>query len=162
MKSNSMYKLPTLIAFFTGLRSTEIKYLLERWDELKKIEIHDYVMLVELNYDRGKKKAYITLMPTQLAEQIKRMKLSSNWKDAVRYKYGVRLGLFRKAWIAITAKHLDAAERDLLQGRLKSVQVRHYIKHIRDIAKRYAEAFEKYQQEILSPSSASILETRNT
>ena len=136
--------------------------MFERWDELKKIEIHDNVMLVELNYDRGKKKAYITLMPTALANQIKSMKLSPNWKDAVRYKYEVRLGLFRKAWIAITTKHLDAAERDLLQGRLRSVQVKHYIKHIRDIAKRYAEAFVKYQQEILSPSNASILETKKT
>jgi len=148
MKHDTMFKIPVLIAFFTGLRSTEIKHMLDRWNSLRKIEIIDGVVLVELNYDRVKKKAYITLMPKRLVELIndwvKENKLSVNWKDHVRHRLGVRLGLFRKSFQAITTTYLDKAERELLLGHLKSIQVKHYIKHIKSIAQRYLEAYKNY------------------
>jgi len=139
----SKLALPTIIAFFTGLRATEIRYMLMRWNELKKINLGN-VVLVELNYDRVKKKAYITLLPKEIAAKIKPIVLGADWRNHLLHKHGIRLGMFRKAWIAITSRHLDSAERDLLQGRLKSIQVRHYVKHIRNIAERYYEAFKQY------------------
>ena len=140
--------MPTLVAFYTGLRSTEIKYMLDRWYDLRKVEVIEGVVLVELNYDRVKKKCYITLLPKELvpriSEWVRESRLSANWKDHLRHRYGVRLGLFRKTYHAITARHLDKAERELLHGHLKSIQVRHYIRHIKSIAQRYRQAFEPY------------------
>ena len=144
----SSFKVPVLVAFYTGLRSTEIRYMLDRWYDLRKIEVVDGVVLVELNYDRVKKKCYITLLPKELvpriSEWVRESRLSANWKDHLRHRYNVRLGIFRKAYHAITARHLDKAERELLHGHLKSIQVRHYIRHIKSIAARYREAFEPY------------------
>jgi integrase len=147
-KHDSKFKIPILISFFTGLRSTEIKHMMDRWNSLRKIEIVDGVILVELNYDRKVKKAYITLIPKRLVELIndwvKENRLSNNWKDHVRHRLGIRLGLFRKSFQAITTQHLDKAERELLLGHLKSIQVKHYIKHIKSIASRYLEAYKNY------------------
>lgn len=137
-----------LTAFYTGLRAPEIKHMFDSWWKLKKLKVIDGVVLVELNYDRVKKKAYITLLPKQLAELIERnyikISLTNEWRNHVLHKFDIALGLMRKAWIAITARYLDPAERDLLQGRVKSVQVRHYVKHIKSIAARYKEAFKSY------------------
>ena len=145
-RRNTKYRIPILISFFTGLRSTEVKYMLDNWNSLRKIPLNG-VYLVVLNYDRNKKKAYITLLPEKLVQLISKnypIILTSNWKDHVRHKFNINIGLFRKAWIAITSKYLDEAERDLLQGRLRSVQVKHYIKHIKLISERYLESFKQY------------------
>jgi hypothetical protein len=148
LSKDTAFKVPVLVAFFTGLRSTEIKHMLDRWFELKKIEVAEGVILVELNYDRVKKKAYVCLLPKELVPHIsswvRENRLTVNWKDHLRHRYGVRVGLFRKAFQAITARFLDKAERELLLGHLKSIQVRHYIKHIKSIAQRYRQAYEPY------------------
>ncbi|GEM_PF-2266479 len=146
MKSNSKYRIPVITEFFTGLRPSEVVYMLHNWDKLRKIKL-DGVYLIVLNYDRKTKKAYFTLIPEQLYQIIDSNKpyiFSSYFKDHVRQKYEIRLYTFRKAWIAITSRYLDDAERDLLQGRLRSIQIKHYIKHIKSIAKRYLEAFKPY------------------
>ncbi len=143
---NTKYKLPIILAFFTGLRSTEIKYMLDNWNTLRKIKLNG-VYLVVLNYDRVKKKAYITLIPEKLFQLINEyhpILLTENWKDHVRHKFGINIGLFRKAWVAITSGYLDDGEKDLLQGRLETVQVEHYIKHIKLISQKYYEAFKPY------------------
>ncbi|MCD6488656.1 MAG: hypothetical protein J7K21_05470 [Desulfurococcales archaeon] len=143
---DSKYKIPVITNFFTGLRPSEVKYMLENWNKLRKIKLNG-VYLVVLNYDRGKKKAYITLLPEKLYSIIDNNKpyvLSEYWNDHVRHKYGINLYIFRKSFIAITSDLLDDAERDLLEGRLRSIQVKHYVKHIRLIAQKYLEAFKPY------------------
>ena len=143
---NTKYRIPALIAFFTGLRATEIKYMLDNWFKLKKIPL-DGAYLIVLNYDRNKKKAYITLMPAKLVEIISKnypIILTEYWRDHVRHKFGVNIGLFRKSWIAIVSGYLDEDEKKLLEGRLESVHVRHYVKHITLIAQKYMEAFKQY------------------
>ncbi len=153
---NSKFKIPTVIAFFTGLRAPEIKYMIDNWERLRKIEVVSNVMLIELNYDRIKKKAYITLMPKQLYDVINNnymhIKLTHEWRNHLLHKFGIALGIMRKAWIAITSRYLDPAERDLLQGRLRSVQVKHYVKHVKSIASRYYEAFKPYLHLVASLS----------
>ena len=146
IKSNTKYKIPVIIEFFTGLRPSEVIYMLNNWDKLRKIKL-DGTYLIVLNYDRKTKKAYLTLLPEKLYAIIETNKpyiLSSYFKDHVNHKYGIKLYTFRKAWIAITSKYLDEAERDLLQGRLRSIQIKHYVKHIKLIAQRYLEAFKPY------------------
>ncbi len=143
---NTKYRLPILVAFFTGLRSTEIKYMLDKWNVLRKIKLN-CVYLIVLNYDRVKKKAYITLIPEKLYQLINEyypVLLTENWKDHVRHKFNINIGLFRKAWVAITSGYLDEDEKKLLEGRLESVHVRHYVKHIKLISEKYYEAFKPY------------------
>ncbi len=141
------YKLACLIDFYTGLRSTEIKFLFDNYDKLRKIHVTDNVTLIVLNYDRNKKKAYFTLVPRRLWKIMEHelpKPLAFWWNDHVREDYGVRVSVFRKAWVAITSPLLDSAEKDLLQGRLKRVLVEHYVRHIREIAERYYRSFERY------------------
>ncbi len=143
---SKVYKLAVLAQFFTGLRGTEISFMFKMWKQLKKIKLNG-VYLIELNYSRKKKKAYITLMPEKLFELLNKelpVELSIWWVDNVREDYGIRTSILRKAWIAVTARYLDDAERDLLQGRLSRIQVRNYVRHIKDIAKRYEQAFTQF------------------
>ena len=148
LQRNTKYRLPVLVAFFTGLRAPEIKYMFDKWSNLKKIKVIDGVVLVILNYDRKKKKCYFTLMPERLVELInkhhKEVKLTNEWRSHVLHKFGVAVGIFRKSWVAITVKYLDKNERYALQGRAKEIEIEHYIKHITDISRRYLEAFKQY------------------
>ncbi|MCS7386884.1 MAG: integrase [archaeon GB-1867-005] len=146
-------KLVAITAFFTGLRSPELRFMFEKWRDLRKIE-YDNVSVVELGYDRGKKKAWITMMPSELAVQIKPVKLGWKLAEHLREK-GVKLSILRKSHVAMLSTHLNPAEIDLLQGRLNKVLVKHYIKHLRSIAKRYREAI-KPKMRILLKESRNI------
>ena len=141
------WKLAATTDFFTGLRASEIAYMFRNWNVLKKLDLEKTV-LITLDYDRDKKKAYITLIPKKLYEILNKylpLHLSDfYWLDNIREYYGVKISIFRKAFNAITAGYLDESERDLLQGRLSKTQVRHYIKHILEISRKYYEAFEPY------------------
>ena len=141
------WKLAVITDFFTGLRASEVSFIFNNWGKLKKIDLGETVM-IEINYERKTKNAYITLIPKKLYEILSKylpLKLHAiNWLDNIRSKYGVKISIFRKAFNAITATYLDSAERDLLQGRLSATQVKHYIKHIIEISKRYIEAYRPY------------------
>ena len=141
------WKLATVTDFFTGLRASEIAFMFRNWNAFRKLDLGETV-LITLDYDRKKKKAYITLVPKKLYEILNKhlpLHLSDfYWLDDVRERYGVRVSIFRKAFNAITSGYLDEAERDLLQGRLSKTQVRHYIKHILTISRKYFEAYKPY------------------
>ncbi len=135
-------KIFTQVAFFTGLRASEIRFLFKNWERLRKKEI-EKCMVVELNYLRRTKNAYLTIMPTALAEQIYPIDFGKNIARKLTYK-GIKVMLFRKAHTAILSRTMMPHEIDLLQGRLNSILVRHYVKHLREIAKKYWEAYGDY------------------
>jgi len=158
LSTNSVkYKLAVVAQFFTGLRGPEISFMFMMWLSRKKIIIpNTNTVLVELNYVRKKKRVYVTLMPMKLKKLLDMhlpIELSIYWVDDVREDYGINTSIIRKAWIAITARYLDDAERDFLQGRLSRIQVRNYIRHIIDIARRYEQAFTQFLE--LIPSQAA-------
>jgi len=148
LKTNSvLYKLALVTQFFTGLRGSEIAFMFKNWKTRKKLFLDD-VVLITLDYDRKKKKAYITLIPRKLyniLNEVLPKELSIWWVDTVRERYGINTSIMRKSWVAITVRYLDEGERNLLQGRLKTIEVKDYIKHILDISKRYKEAFTQYE-----------------
>ncbi len=136
----------TLVAFFTVLRSTEIRYLARNYRRLRKIR-HASVVIVETGYDRGTKKSWITMFPEELepyVEDVAGTVLGERLADHLR-DCGVSIQLLRKAHVAILLNGgLDSAEVDLLQGRLSRIIVAHYIRHVRKIAEKYRKAFEPY------------------
>jgi hypothetical protein len=144
-------KLLIVTAFFTGLRGTEIVYMINNWRKLPKEHV-DGLVVVELAYDRGPKKAYITLMPTKLAEYIDRFVESGERMGAwiisnTNHYYKIQVKMYRKVWIALTMRAgMDESWRDALQGRIPSIQVRHYVENIQDAVEYYRRAFEKYMQ----------------
>ncbi len=62
----------------------------------------------------------------------------------------VYLSLMRKVHRNILSRTMDDAEIDLLQGRLSKIIVKHYTKHIYDIAHKYEEAYQPYYK-IIKP-----------
>ena len=144
-------KLLIVTAFFTGLRGTEIVYMINNWRKLPKEHV-DGLVVVELAYDRGPKKAYITLMPAKLAELIDRFVESGEKMGAwiisnTNHRYKIQVKMYRKVWIALTMRAgMDESWRDALQGRIPSIQVRHYVENIQDAVEYYRRAFEKYMQ----------------
>ena len=144
-------KLLIVTAFFTGLRGTEIVYMINNWRKLPKEHV-DGLVVVELAYDRGPKKAYITLMPAKLAELIDRFVESGEKMGAwiianTNHYYRIQVKMYRKVWIALTMRAgMDESWRDALQGRIPSIQVRHYVENINDAVEYYKRAFEKYMQ----------------
>jgi len=85
----------------------------------------------------------------KLAKRIKPLKLGKKLAEHLREK-GAKLSVFRKAHVAILAPHLNPAEIDLLQGRTSTILVKHYVRYVREIARRYGEAYRKYISMLLS------------
>ncbi len=141
------WKVLGLIAFFTGLRSTEIIYMVKNWEKLRKISLDNNVVIIELGYERKSKKAWITMMPKKLARRIDMMERNKVGINAFRdmlYKRGFNVSIMRKSHLAILSAKMMQHEIDLLQGRVSSITVRHYTKHLREIAAKYIECFKQY------------------
>jgi len=146
LKSDStVWKITALTMFYTGLRSTEIVYLINNIKLLRAIE-HDGVMIVELGYERKSKKAWITMLPKQLYDLILEsgIQITTNTISNMRDRKGIHASIFRKSHLAILSSYLAHHEIDLLQGRVSSIIVKHYTKHLREIAEKYLEAFKPY------------------
>ncbi|WFO75630.1 hypothetical protein J4526_01750 [Desulfurococcaceae archaeon MEX13E-LK6-19] len=140
-----LWSLLALIDFYTGLRGTELVWLWTRWSSLRKIH-HNSTVIVELGYERRSKKAWITMMPMELAAILDTYmyKVTVNTIQDARDRLGIRWSLFRKAHLAILSTKLMEHEIDLLQGRMGKITVKHYTKHLREIADKYIEAYKPY------------------
>lgn len=147
------------VSFFTGLRSTEIIYMVKNWPILRKLDLGE-VVAVELNYMRKSKKAFITLMPKALAKIIPELSevIGDTAFKNMRDDYGFNVSVMRKAHMAICSRTMQIHEIDLLQGRLSErhvvaflkldlnirITIQHYIKHIRSIAEKYVKAYAEF------------------
>ena len=139
-----LHRNTAFIAFYTGLRGPEIRYLIMNADRLRSINLDYGVSIVELNYNRVKKKAYLTMLPTKLYEHVKGIGYIGEMVSKRLQEKGVSVKLMRKVHRAILSRTMDEAEIDLLQGRLTSVLVRYYTKHLLDIAEKYHKAYQPY------------------
>jgi len=140
-----VWKIVALTMFYTGLRSTEIVYLINNIKLLRTIE-HNEVMIVELGYERKSKKAWITMMPKQLYTMILEsgIQITTNTISNLRDRKGIHVSIFRKSHLAVLSNTMSQHEIDLLQGRVSSIIVKHYTKHLREIAAKYLAAFKPY------------------
>ena len=146
LKGGILWKLLARISFFTGLRGTEIVFLWNNWRHLNKLYL-DKVVVVEIGYIRKSKKAWITIMPLRLANLITKYsntKITYTAIDNLRDKAGVHVGLMRKVHLAILSETMREHEIKLLQGRVSEITVKHYTRHLREIARKYYEAYKNY------------------
>jgi len=134
-----------LALFFTGLRSTEAAYMFNNYDSLRKL-YHYKTVIIELNYIRKSKKAWITIIPDKLEPLIQKYmgEITNNTFKDIRNKKKIQIGIFRDVHLAILSETMKRHEINLLQGRVSEIDVKHYTKHIRRIAEKYYEAYRKY------------------
>jgi intergrase/recombinase len=127
------------IAYYTGLRGTEIAYLLKNYGRLPTMEFGN-VVAVKLSFYRKKKNAHVTLMPRELYDSLAPTELGKRFFEHLRTR-GVKISVFRDAHVAILSKTMGPHEIDFLQGRIATILVRHYIKHLPEIAEKYKKAY---------------------
>ncbi|BEP17069.1 hypothetical protein PYJP_04210 [Pyrofollis japonicus] len=154
VKSGAAYttKLAALTAFFTGLREPEIVYLLQNYPRLRKI-LEDGAVIVELGFDRRSKKAWVTIIPNDLAEMIEevhrhRLSIGMNLVKDARDRHGLHVSIHRKSHAAILGPFMSENEIKLLQGKVGEIMVKHYTKHLRELARRYLEAYKEYIEKL--------------
>jgi len=97
-------------------------------------------------------------MPARLYEMLVKvnLRITRNTIQNPKDKKGIHVSISRKAHLAILSSVMQQHEIDLLQGRVSNVTVRHYVKHLREIADKYAKAYEPYMNildSLLSPQS---------
>jgi len=149
----SVYRLAGETGFFTGLRWPEIRYLINNYKDLKKLH-HKEAIIVEINYLRKSKNAYVTIVPEKLHEKLleNTKQLGYNADKELRDTYGIKFSILRKAHLAICSTTMNELEIDLLQGRmspklpeiLSEITREHYVKHLRKIAEKYLQAYQPY------------------
>ena len=149
----SAYRLAGETGFFTGLRWPEIRYLINNYRDLKKLQ-HMEAVIVEINYLRRSKNAYVTIVPEKLHEKLMEntKQLGYNADRELRDTYGIKFSILRKAHLAICSQTMNELEIDLLQGRIKpkllgllsEITRKHYVKHLRKIAEKYLQAYQPY------------------
>ncbi len=136
-----------LVLFFTGLRACEVNYFLNNLKKLRRIKIGN-VLLFELNYNRRTKKAYLTILPLKLFKKLSGININYNFSNAFRQKInkkGIKTYIFRKSFVAIASNTIQPHEIDLLQGRIGSILIKHYVRHLKEIAEKYEKAFKEYE-----------------
>ncbi len=150
MKNESLKKRIFLITlFFTGLRASEGCYLLNNFSNLRFLKYKETV-IIELNYIRRTKKAYLTILPSKLFKKLSEILKNENpsynlyFIENLNKRNNVKTYIFRKSFVAIASNTMQPHEIDLLQGRMNSILVKHYVRHLKEIAEKYEKAFEPY------------------
>jgi len=149
----SLYMLTAHTAFFTGLRWPEVRFLINNYATLRKLT-HEKAAIVEINYLRKSKNAYVTVLPMKLHLMLTEntRKLGVNAHKELREVYGLKFSIMRKAHLAILSQTMNELEIDLLQGRISpklpeifsEITREHYVKHLRRIAEKYLQAYQPY------------------
>ena len=142
LQRSRFYTIIALTVFYTGLRTSEIRYLIMNKSRLR-TRFYRSVAIVELNYYRPHKNAVVTMLPKELYQLIPESYVGVLIGKRLRER-GVYPSLMRKIHRNILSRSMDDAEIDLLQGRLGRIIVVHYTKHIYDIALKYEKAYQSY------------------
>jgi intergrase/recombinase len=147
-KMEERLKATCLLHLLTGLRTTELFYLIKNWEKLKKVELENGFG-VELAYIKKTKKAFLTFLHKNAIPFIEKAYKSkrSYWKNIK--KYGIKPYDFRRVFESIYS-NLRSHEIDLLQGRLGSELTIHYTRDLSGIGKRVFQVQDKVLKEIIS------------
>ena len=146
VKENRL-KATCLVHMLTGLRTSEVFYLVKNFDTLKKTET-DKGFIIEMSYIRRTKKSFITFLHKDAVKFLKDTYIDkrSYWNN-IR-KYGIKPYDFRRAFESIYG-NLRSHEVDLLQGRLTTELTIHYTRDISSLAKKVLDAQENVLKEVL-------------
>ena len=151
------------IGLFTGLREDEIVYAHDMetcnnnsgcsCEKLHVVNKANGLTVVLINWIRGHKKCYFTIVPTglwhQFREQLVFTDTDIDTAHKMTKKFGIKYMDLRKIHYNVMCKVMPENEVDILAGRAKSVAARHYaIYEIDNMAEKYKEAWQKYNVNI--------------
>ena len=150
------------IGLFSGLREVEARYIHRKeictsnvgckCEKLHVVHKQNGVTAIGINWIRGNKKCYLTLMPTRLWQ---RFRESSSFSEAeqqaankiTKHDAGILYMAMRKIhYNVMRANEIMSFEQaDVLAGRAKSTSAQFYVAYDLDkMAERYREAWQKF------------------
>ena len=148
------------VGLFSGLREDEIIYMHNKeictnlggcsCNKMHAVNKSNGLTVVVINWFRGHKKCYFTILPTAIWEQFRNI---SNFTDVdidIAHKLTKKIAniMFvelRKLHYNVMRRVMDMNEADILAGRAKSVSAKHYAMYELDkISESYAQAWEKF------------------
>jgi Archaeal phage integrase len=166
-KINTLLAIPGEIGFtikiglFTGLREEELYYIHDKGicnnelgckcSNLHPIKIDNTnITIIGINWIRGNKKAFVTILPTDLWEQFRKLPKfdrhdivaahSITKRDADILYMGIRKVHYNVMRFKDT---MTSDEADALAGRAKSVSAQHYVLHdLKSFADKYVKAWD--------------------
>jgi hypothetical protein len=127
-------KATSLLHLLTGLRTSEVFYLIKNFNKLKRSE-NERGLIIELSYIRKTKKVFVTFLHKNAIPLINKAYRNkrSYWKNL--RKYGLRPYDFRRIFESLYS-NLRSHEVDLLQGRLGTELTIHYTRDLSSLAKK--------------------------
>lgn len=151
------------IGLFSGLREVEARYIHRKeictnnigckCEKLHVVHKQNGVTAIGINWIRGNKKCYLTLMPTRLWQ---RFRESSSFSEAeqqaaskiTKHDAGILYMQMRKIHYNVMRSNeiMSFEQADVLAGRAKSTSAQFYVAYDLDkMAERYREAWQKFE-----------------
>lgn len=149
-------------ALYSGLREEELVYLHHReicpdlsgcgCDKLHIIEKGNGYSVVLIQWHRGHKKCYFTIVPTHLLKEFKsldRFEYNPHIKSAHGYLKTKDVNLnfmwLRKAHYNVMCRVMKPFEANILAGRAKSVDAKHYAMYeLDEMTEKYSQAWNRF------------------
>lgn len=142
----------TRLGLFSGLREEELVYVYQNRNTLQTVEKRNgQLTIVILNRFEGHKKAYFTILPTQVWKRFKDLPMFSykveitSAHKITKQVAGIPFKQLRKLHWNVMSKIMTETEADILAGRAKSISAKHYALYELDqMADKYYDAWRKY------------------
>lgn len=154
------------IGLFSGLREDEIVYVHNMeicnnksgcgCEKLHVVNKPNGLSIVMINWIRGHKKCYFTIVPTRLWEQFRNLLIFCDTDIDIAHRYTKKFGIkymdLRKIHYNVMCKAMQENEAEVLVGRAKSVAARHYVMYeIDSMAEKYKAAWHGFGVNTSSP-----------
>ena len=160
------------VGLFTGLREDEIIYIHNKelysnlggcsCNKLHAVTKPTDLTVVVINWFRGHKKCYFTILPTIIREQFRNIPNFTHVDIDVAHKLTKKIAnvMFvelRKLYYNVMRRVMDMNEADILAGRAKSVSAKHYAMYELDkLTEDYAQAWNKFGVNISDQLKSTI------
>jgi intergrase/recombinase len=149
------------VGLFSGLREDEIIYIHNKEicnnlggcscnNKLHAVTKSNGLTVVVINWFRGHKKCYFTILPTIIWEQFRGLSNFNHVDIDIAHKLtkktaNIMFVELRKIHYNVMRRVMDVNEADILAGRAKSVSAKHYAMYELDkMAEEYKEAWQRF------------------
>jgi hypothetical protein len=151
------------IGLFTGLREEELYYVHDKQicknelgckcNNIHPIEVDNFgITIVGINWIRGNKKVFVTILPTKMWEQFRKLAKFDRHDIVAAHSITKRdadilyMGLRKIHYNIMRFKDtMTSDEADALAGRAKTVSAQHYVLHdLRLLADKYVKAWNNF------------------
>jgi intergrase/recombinase len=149
------------VGLFTGLREDEIVYMHNKetcnslggcsCSKLHAITKSNGLTVVVINWFRGHKKCYFTILPSIIWEQFRAVTNFNHIDIDIAHKLtkktaNIMFVELRKIHYNVMRRVMDVNEADILAGRAKSVSAKHYAMYELDkLTEAYSQAWAKFE-----------------